>query len=135
MKDNRKRLQKQEMAISINVTTEDGYIRIKPSGVLETIEDLIEYGSYIYNQARLSGIPRVLLDEKDMEDAAEANTIYDWCEHEVVHKTATAGIRIAGISEPENYEINVMFETMLQNRSYNFKTFLNETEAIKWLLA
>ncbi|QJB58236.1 hypothetical protein [Pseudodesulfovibrio sp. zrk46] len=121
------------MAIKYEIIQEDGYIRIVTTGVLKSIDDLIQYGTLMYDQAIAAGIPRILLDEENMEDAAEASTIYRWCEHEVVAMTAAAGIRIAGICTAENFECNKVFETMLQNRSYNFKVFQNEQEAVAWL--
>lgn len=123
------------MAITFKARREDGYIRIISTGVLKTLEELIQYGTYMYDQGVATGVPRILLDEKDMEDAADASTIYEWCEHDIVVKTAAAGIRIAGVSTPENYKSNKVFETMLQNRSYNFRVFLDEQEAIRWLKA
>ncbi|WP_319470652.1 hypothetical protein [uncultured Pseudodesulfovibrio sp.] len=121
------------MAIHYEIFREDGYLRIVTTGTLRTIEELIAYGTFMYDQATSLQIPRILLDEDKMDDAADASTIYEWCEHEVVSKTATAGIRIAGICTAENYACNKVFETMLQNRSYNYKVFQDEQEAIKWL--
>lgn len=121
------------MAVKYEAIQEDGYIRIVTTGVLKTLDELIEYGTFMYNQAMSSGILRILLDEENMEDAADASTIYKWCEHDIVAKTATAGIRIAGTCSAENFECNKVFETMLQNRSYNFRVFMDENEAIEWL--
>lgn len=123
------------MAIEFKAIHEEGYIRIVTKGVLQTLEELVEYGSFMYEQATSSGVPRILLDEDLMEDASDAGTIYVYSEHEIITKTATAGIRIAGVCTPENYDINKVFETMFQNRSYNFRVFLHEQEAIDWLMA
>lgn len=121
------------MAIQLESKQKDGYIRIISTGVLKTLDELIEYGTYMYDQAIAFGIPRILLDGERMEDAADPATIYEWCENEIIVKTATAGIRIAGVCTPENYACNKVYETMLQNRSYNFRVFQDEQEAIEWL--
>lgn len=121
------------MPITYEAIQEDDYIRIVTSGVLKTLSELIEYGTFMYEQAMATGMPRILLDEENLEDAADAKTIYEWCEHEVVAKTATAGIRIAGVCSSDNYECNKLYETMLQNRSYVFKVFDSEKEALAWL--
>lgn len=121
------------MPIQFETRKENGYIRIIPTGRLETLDELIEYGTYMYDQAIACDIHRVLLDEKDLIDAADASTIYEWCENEVVSKTATSGIRIAGVCTADNFACNKVYETMFQNRSYNFRVFLNEEEAIQWL--
>lgn len=121
------------MATQTQVIRENGYLRFVTTGVLASLDDVIAYGTLMYDQAVDTGVYRVLLDEKGMEDAAEASTIYEWCENDVVARTAAAGIRIAGVSTKENFEINKVYETMLQNRSYNFRVFLTEEEAVAWL--
>lgn len=121
------------MPVQFQAKQEDGYTRIISKGVLTTLDELIEYSSFMYEQAILMGFKKILLDEKGLEDNADIGTIYEWCEHVNVAKIATSGIRIAGLSKLENTEYNKMYETMLLNRSFHFNFFHDEEQAIEWL--
>jgi len=60
---------------------------------------------------------------------------YQFSETNTVTSTALAGIRISCICHPDNYALNKTYETLLLNRSLMFKVFLNEDEAIEWLMS
>lgn len=121
------------MPIQYEAIQEDDYIRIITTGVLKTYEELVEYATFIYDQATSTGIPRILLDEEKVEEAVDVETIYVFSMHDIISKTATAGIRIAGICTDANFECNMGYEVMLQKRSYNFRVFRDTGDAIQWL--
>lgn len=110
------------------------FLRVKTTGTLASVQEVEQYVDAIRTEALKQQTKKVLLDERELWDKQDTHDAYRFSESDVVTLTALAGIRISGISHPDNYELNKTYETLLMNRSLIFKVFLYEDDALEWLL-
>lgn len=100
---------------------------------MRTAEEAQYYGDLMYAHAQLSGVTRILLDERGLKDEEDAMDAYEVAESETLAEMGMAGFRLALITHPDNQAINQTWETILQNRAINLRVFLEEEQAITWL--
>jgi len=123
------------MAIKSEVENVGDYLRMKSSGTLDSVEEVELYMDTIRLAALSKGVKKVLLDERNLMQMQDAHEAYELSESEATRLTALAGIRLSSVCNPDNYDLNKTYETFLMNRSLIFKVFLDEQEAIDWLIA
>lgn len=125
------------MPVEAEVRVAENFLLVIAGGTMESMEDLFAYTGLIKEHLLKhdGSVRRVLLDERAMEDRIDALDAYAFSESDDTALAVTSGIRIACLSSPANYEFNRAFETFFQNRSLNFKVFLDMEEAENWLLA
>jgi len=112
-----------------------GYLLVVSHGNLDSVEEVRKYVVLLRKQALVNRAKRLLLDERNLKDHQDMMDAYVLSESEEIVTTALQGIRLACISHPANYELNRSYETLFLNRSLMFKAFLNEAEAIEWLMS
>lgn len=100
---------------------------------MRTAEEAQYYGDLMYAHAQLSGVTRILLDERGLKDEEDTMDAYEVAESETLAEMGMAGFRIALVTHPDNYTINQTWETVLQNRAINLRVFLEEDKALAWL--
>lgn len=122
------------MAYKYNVTQESGYLHFTISGNAHNAEDARQFAYKVIVQAEASACSNIFFDEKKLETNLTSHDIYTLAE-EFSGLIVSEGFRIAALHTARNAEVGKMFETMLQNRSINYRTFMDKKEALNWLLA
>lgn len=123
------------MTVYTEIKPQDGYVLLVPIGTMQSTEEAQEYGERMFQAALDNGTSKILLDERRLKDEEDTYTAYEVSESDTLSEMREKGFRIALISNADNYEINQVWETMMQNRSINLKVFLDKTKALAWLMA
>ncbi|QJB55658.1 hypothetical protein [Pseudodesulfovibrio sp. zrk46] len=123
------------MPFTCNVKIMESYLAVAATGTLASVQEVEEYVAFVRERAKANKITRVLLDERNLMDQQDTLDAYDFSESDSARMTAQEGIRLASVCHPDNYEINKTYETLLLNRSLVFRVFLEEKEALEWLLS
>lgn len=93
------------------------------------------YVARVLSFGKRSGLRRVLLDERELTLGTDMYEAYQIGESEAVVTAAMGGYRFACLASPENRDRNKAFETVMRNRSVNYRVFDSLEEAETWLLA
>ncbi|BDQ34584.1 hypothetical protein [Pseudodesulfovibrio portus] len=89
--------------------------------------------SRLMDAVRASGLKRILLDERGLVLGVDTHEAYLVGESEQIVMAAIQGYRFASVPDPANKARNENFETMLRNRSVNYRVFDTIADAEEWL--
>lgn len=117
-----------------HISDKGEYLLFVTTGTMKSADEIIENAELIESELTQNGLRRALLDQRGMVDEEDVLDATIVAESPVMERMATQGIRLACLSTVDNLEINRAFETILQNRSVLFKAFIDEAEAVDWLL-
>ncbi|MCJ2165745.1 MULTISPECIES: hypothetical protein [unclassified Pseudodesulfovibrio] len=123
------------MSYTATIQYFDNYIRVTTSGSIDSIEELFEYAALLAQKGEEYATTRALLDERTLVNRTDVMDAYTLSESNITAESAMKGVRIASLITPESMELGTVFETILRNRSLNFKIFTDEKKAIAWLTA
>jgi hypothetical protein len=123
------------MPYTIAIQHLDSYIRVTTSGTIDSFEELFEYAALLVQKGEEYHTTRAFLDERNLVDHCDVMDAYALSESDITAESAMKGVRIATLIAPENMEHSTAFETIVRNRSLNFKIFTDEKKAIAWLTA
>ena len=117
----------------IDIEPRDRYFVVRVTGEVGG-HTLGEYVSAVMAFGQEFGMNRVLLDERAMGNRVDTYEAYLAGESEEFVKMAQMGYRIACVPDSANRIKNKNFETMMTNRSVNYRVFDTIREAEAWLL-
>lgn len=109
------------------------YLLFDESGAAENIDDARQFALAAMREAKNNDCLRLLFDERELDMNLTSHDVYVLAE-EFSLIVPPAGLRIAAIHSVKNKEVGSTFETMLQNRSVNYRSFELEEDAIEWLM-
>lgn len=122
------------MPFKSTYTIEDGYLRVTLVGSLATASEVIMMGDAIRRKCRDNGLRRALVDEMALAGTHDCITVHEVSESKEAELFAMAGIRVAVVGTADRLHEYHLYETFLNNRSLVYKAFLDEEEALQWLL-
>lgn len=120
------------MSYHYNLTIKNDHIRFDNHGEVETIDDARQFGHAAMSEALHHGRDRLLFYEKELVMNLTTHDVYLLAE-EFADKLLHSGLRVAAVHADHNREVGQHFETMLRNRSFNYRSFVDEQEALVWL--
>jgi len=120
--------------VQINVEPKYKYFVVRITGPV-TNGSLREYVSLIMDFAQESGLKRILLDERELSIEADMYEAYLVGESDEIVTAAIEGYRFACVPDPANRSRNEAFETVMRNRSVNYRVFDSVRVAERWLLS
>lgn len=109
-----------------------GYLLCKTTGETSSVEDIFTYARAVTDAARKADCTYIFLDERGMTSTLDPLDIYMACE-ELACGGLLRGFRFASLRTTLNKKSAQNFETMFQNRSINYRFFIDYEEAEKWL--
>lgn len=115
------------------ITPMDGYIVVRSTGVFDNADEVLKLAETLGQVARTYPERGMLLDQLDAVDNQDFQDAYELSESDLISDLAMLGLRLACLCTPDNLEINRAWETLLQNRSINYRAFLDRDEAVTWL--
>lgn len=120
------------MSYAIETEIEQDYIRLTVSGE-QTLENNKELVFRVIETCAENNIWKALVDIRDI--LGQPGIFSDYELANIAAKEALGLIqRVALIYRQENHEYTSFFETTTRNRGINLLAFLDEDEALKWLL-
>ena len=120
------------MGYVIETAIEKDYIKLVASGE-QTLESNKELVFQVIEACTENNIRKVLVDISGT--LGQPGTFSDFKLANIAAKEAFGLIqRVALVNRQENREFTSFFETAIRNRGINLLAFLDEQEAIKWLL-
>lgn len=121
------------MAYSIEFIEEKEYLLAAVNGEIQTYEELAAKAQSIMEKAVKCHRKRVLVDDRGLSvnvDFFDAQRLAQDMEQDSLQ---TRGFRIACLCLPETRDSYRVFETNHQNRSLNFRAFMDLEAALEWL--
>ena len=112
----------------------NGYLRVTVTGTLESVEELFNYARLLAKEGEEHQTTRALVDERKLVDHTDLMDAYILSESDFTADMAMRGVRVACLAGPENLEQTMAFETVMQNRSLNYRVFTDEDTATAWLM-
>lgn len=123
------------MPYSLTYRTEDQILVVKVSGYYSDIGDFLDKMETENKKFLTTGTRRVLFDDRDLEITLDILDCIVFAERVLDEGLQTKGFRYACIPSDTGWDYYRAFETVLQNRSINYRLFKNERDAIDWLTA
>lgn len=123
------------MPYSSVVIDKKDYLFFVIGGEVDALEDVIAHTDSIISQALKSQRNRLLLDETQLVMNIDGHDAILLAEHLANTHLPSRGMRAAVVCAPQNQNLIRSFETALQNRSINYKMFMDVEAAEKWLLS
>lgn len=122
------------MPFRCDIQQHELYLLVTLSGELRTIDEAASIAEQVIPAAQQGGYFLVLQDEREL--AVEMDVHDTLVAADQVGEIAPwSGICVASVRSSGNWEIGKVTETLLQNRSVNFKVFKDYDEAVAWLLS
>jgi hypothetical protein len=122
------------MPHSLHITDTASHLLIATSGSMSTLDELLGYAEDILSELLRRKQTRVLVDERALTMHLDAYDLITLADRLDARGLAVLGIRTAAICSATNFAIEKMLETALNNRSLTHRAFLDEDEALAWLL-
>ncbi len=120
------------MSYVIETEIKQGYIKFIVSGE-QTLENNTELVFHVLEACVENKIKRVLIDIRGI--FGQPGVLSDYELANISAKEARGLVQKAAlIYRQENHEYTSFFETATRNRGVNLRVFLDEGEALKWLL-
>lgn len=120
------------MPYEYSLTYRTKYLFFDESGSADNLDDARLFAIKAMQEAEHHNCSRLLFDERKLEMNLTSHDVYILAE-EFSLIVPPAGLRVAALHSAHNKEVGRTFETMLQNRSVNYRSFESEDEAIAWL--
>lgn len=122
------------MPYEYTVEKRDGYLWLDVQGDADTPEDASWFAGEAVREAAESGCDRLLLDERKLNMRLTSYDVYVLAEL-LSEAIPLSGLRVATLHSEMNREVGQVFETMLQNRSMIYRSFVDERKALDWLVS
>jgi hypothetical protein len=121
-----------DQELDIEVSKCDGYCRITLSGAFMA-EQAGENHRKISRLVYATGLDRFLVDVRGVQSRCSIPDIFEYA---VQHYPPRPGSRrTATVDLPENLVTARFFEHLMQNKGQCYRLFMDEAEAITWLLS
>ncbi|MGL1863042.1 MAG: hypothetical protein OCC46_11025 [Pseudodesulfovibrio sp.] len=121
------------MTYDYAMTMKDDYLLVTIGGESNTIEDVLSLADRVLIEAKRNNCTCILFDERTVTVNLDQHDVYQ-CTEALAEHLPSAGIRVAVVHNTTDLAIYQCFETMLRNRSINYKLFDDFQSAEKWLL-
>lgn len=123
------------MSYTTKFTDTNDYLIATAVGEINTPEAALEYTSGTMEVALRRNYTRMLLRSQALDarlDTHDSIIVVD-----ALRQAAPPNrkVRIASVTIPEQIPYYEVYETVFQNRSFNFRAFTSEEKALEWLLA
>jgi hypothetical protein len=118
--------------VRIEVEPKDTYVLVRMSGTMPAGTLKKEIARFM-DAVRASGLKRFLVDERGLVLGIDMHEAYLVGESEQTVFAATQGYRFASVPDPANKARNENFETLMRNRSVNYRVFDTIADAEEWL--
>lgn len=123
------------MPISFEFKAKEKYLLCTARGITKTLAEVQEYAGAVLAEAGKTGFKRILLDERELPDELNAYDITLFAKNLAAELVPVRGLRVAVICTSAKIDIIKTYETMLQNRSMNYRGFTDLDAALEWLTA
>ncbi len=124
----------EEGALRIEVRDEGEYVRVTLSGRFpESLPEYIEVFARITVTARAGGQKRILADARAVPNRSNLSSTFELVS--IVVPDEPDDTRTATIEAPEFEGIGRFYENLMRNRSRIYRMFLDEGQALAWLLS
>ena len=120
------------MTITYEIHVEGDIVRVKASGIDESLREVQDYGMAIVEAAVASQNPRVLCDERELDYALDTLDTYDCAAFLASHVTHPQA-KIAIVPKPEHLDDASFWEDVAVNRGLTVRMFRDMEEAEAWL--
>ncbi len=124
------------MISNLDIINNGDYLFIKVTGTIESESEHIKHAENLFRIVKENNAIKVLLDETEVEYFVSLINIYELVN--IMSEKFPADIknlRVAGISKPKYYkEFFTFYESVSNNRGFQFKNFYDIESAKKWLL-
>ncbi|WP_316898620.1 hypothetical protein [Pseudodesulfovibrio indicus] len=121
------------MSYTACIQSMDSYLIVTVSGSIESSEELADLAGLLVSMGREYGMTRALLKEYRLIKNVDALDIYSVGEAQVSVEAAAMGVRVACLPNPDEIQLAHTLETVLCNRSVNYRIFEDEETAVAWL--
>lgn len=123
------------MAYELKYTDKDGVLVVKVTGHYADVEEFIGKMKEEKVEFLARGAKRILFDDRELDMILDVLDAVIFAESVLEDEVQTEGYRYACLPPESGRRFYATFETILQNRSINYRLFDNEAEAIHWLNA
>jgi hypothetical protein len=120
------------MPYDINFKLEQDFLRVTAYGAA-SLPDNLDLGKKILKYCSEKNLDKVLVDVRELGDPTTITEAYELGKE--VGPLAIGILKKAALLHGENrLELEKFFQTTMHNRGVNLRAFLDEREAIGWLL-
>ena len=119
------------MAITAEFKVEGDVLYVTASGRDDSINDPLQYGAAIIEQALTHQSKRVLVDERELIYVIATFDLYETAK--VMAENAPQVVKAALVINPAQFKDAKFWETVAVNRGLNVHLFTDIDDAKKWL--
>jgi hypothetical protein len=120
------------MVYDISIDVKDGFLQVVVKGKA-SLPDNIDLQKKVGQACQEHKVTRVLVDIRELKKPTSISEIYQFGK-ESEQNLRDVSIKAAVLHDMDRKEHESFLETTMKNRGVNLRSFLNEEEAIKWLL-
>jgi len=121
------------MPYRYRVDKKDDYIFFDVRGEADTVEDSRWFANEAIKEAERLDCDCLFFDERHLSMNLTSHDVYVLAE-EFSQLLLHSGLRVAAFHVADNSDVGGAFETMLRNRSFNYRSFTDKDEALDWLV-
>jgi hypothetical protein len=122
-----------DMGFKYSIDKTDTHLLVTATGIQESLSECLAYIKTIIETCALEGYDCILLDERTVSYHETMLDTYVMAEFAAEKMEAYAGIKCASVPNPRFYSQARDFETLMKNKSLNFKCFRDIAQAEAWL--
>lgn len=122
------------MGYDIELEKQKDYLLVSLGGEANNVDDVMLLANTVLKAAKQHNYTNILFDERKVTLNLDQHDVYN-CTEELGTFLPSEGICVAAVHNAKDVIIFQCFETMLQNRSINYRIFETIEEAEKWLVA
>jgi hypothetical protein len=121
------------MGFKYTIDKANNHLIVTSSGTQDSLSECLAYIKTIIETCALEDHKCVLLDERSVHYHETMLDTYVMAEFIAEKLEGRTGIKIACVPNPRYYSQVRDFETLMKNKSLNFKTFRDIAQAEAWL--
>ena len=121
------------MSFSLSFIDDADWLVAVSKGEITSLDALVDQLKRVFERAVAFGRKRVLLYDRDLALRVDALDIATAAAMQEEQGTAHLGMRLACVCDPACHPVYAMMETMLRNRSFSYRLFAKEDDALAWL--
>lgn len=119
------------MTIAYEIHIEGDTVRVKASGIDESLREVQDYGMTIVKAVVASRSTRVLCDERELDYALDTLDTYEYAAFLASH--VARPVKVAIVPKPEHLDDASFWEDVAVNRGMTVRIFRDMEEAEAWL--
>jgi len=119
------------MAIQNHSIQEGDLLVITASGTAESLQDLLDYSTFVLKEIQRGSCARILLDVAQVEYRLGTMDVFKAAEFTA--RSASNVKRVALVYDPARIRDAKFWETVVVNRGMDASVFKNHTAARRWL--